>query len=147
MSTSSPPAGGLQPLVDALLESYRKDGRGHHINKQFLPSRDEAIEIVQLLLQLMYPGYFGRQDLTDENVGYHVVVLLSTVREKLETQIELCLCYRDEATDLSHDPNVPPNVSPDVPRCHHAGLSLARAFLERLPALRAQLLDDVQAAF
>jgi len=140
MSTSSvPPAGGLQPLVDALLESYRKDGRGHHINKRFLPSRDEAVSIVQLLLQLMYPGYYGRQDLTDENVGYHVGVLLSTVREKLEGQIELCLCYRDEATDERH--------RADVPRCRHEGRTLARAFLERLPSLRALLLDDVQAAY
>lgn len=140
MSTASaPPDGGLQTLVDALLQSYRVDGRAHHINKQFLPSRDEAVALLQLLLQLMYPGYFGRQDLTDENVGYHVGVLLSTVREKLERQIELCLCYRDELADDRH--------RADVPRCRAEGRSLARAFLERLPALRAMLLDDVQAAY
>ena len=62
--SSSPPEATLQPLVDAMLASYRSDARAHHINKRFLPSRDEAIEIVALLLQLFYPGYFGRQDLT-----------------------------------------------------------------------------------
>lgn len=140
MSTSSsPPPGGLQPLVDALLDSYRNDRRAQHINKRFLPSRDEAVQILQLVLQLMYPGYFGRQDLTDENVGYQVGVLLSTVREMLERQIELCLCYRDEAIDEAH--------RPDVPRCRHEGRALARAFLDRLPATRALLLDDVQAAY
>lgn len=137
MSTSSPPGPVLQPLVEALLASYRNDGRAHHINKRYLPSRDEAIEIVQLLLQLMYPGYFGRQDLTDENVGYHAGVLLSTLREKLERQIELCLCYRDETvTDRA-----------DVTVCRSEGRDLTRSFLERLPALRALLLEDVQAAY
>ncbi|MBI2390475.1 MAG: serine acetyltransferase [Deltaproteobacteria bacterium] len=136
-ASSSPPIGGIQPLVDALLASYRTDGRAHHINKRYLPSRDEAIAIVQLLLQLMYPGYFGRQDLTDENVGYHVGVLLSTVSEKLERQIELCLCYRDEAVAERADVTV----------CRSEGRGLAREFLDRLPALRALLLEDVQAAY
>jgi serine O-acetyltransferase len=129
----------LQPLVDAMLSSYRSDARAHHINKRFLPSRDEAIEIVRLLLQLFYPGYFGRQDLTDEDVGYHVGVLLSALREKLEAQIELCLCYRGEALE--------DGGRPDVPRCHKEGRTITRRFLERLPGLRALLLEDVQAAY
>jgi len=137
--SSNPPEATLQPLVDAMLASYRGDARAHHINKRFLPSRDESIEILQLLLQLIYPGYYGRQDLTDEDVGYHVGVLLSTLREKLERQIELCLCYRGEALE--------DGGRPDVPRCHKEGRAIAKRFLDRLPALRALLLDDVQAAF
>jgi len=138
-TSSSPPEVTLQPLVDAMLSSYRSDARAHHINKRFLPSRDEAIEIVRLLLQLFYPGYFGRQDLTDEDVGYHVGVLLSALREKLEAQIELCLCYRGEALE--------DGGRPDVPRCHKEGRTITRRFLERLPGLRALLLEDVQAAY
>lgn len=135
-SSSSPPEPSLQPLVDAMLASYRGDARAHHINKRYLPSRDEAIKIVQLLLQLFYPGYFGRQDLSDDDVGYHVGVLLSTLREKLEQQIELCLCYRGEE-----------HGKPDVPKCRHEGRAIAQRFLEQLPALRAALLEDVQAAY
>lgn len=122
-----------------MLASYRNDARAHHINKRFLPSRVEAIEIVNLLLQLFYPGYFGRQDLTDEDVGYHVGVILTTLREKLERQIELCLCYRGEALEAGGRPN--------VPQCHKEGRVIARQFLDRLPALRALLLEDVQAAY
>lgn len=119
-----------------MLESYRKDPRAHHINKRFLPSRREAIEVVQLLLQLFYPGYFGREDLSDDDVGYHVGVLLSTLREKLETQIELCLCYRGEEQGKA-----------DVQRCRSEGRNTTRKFLDRLPDVRAMLLEDVQAAF
>jgi serine O-acetyltransferase len=133
-----PPPDGIAPLVDALLESYRSDRRAQHINKRYLPSRDEAIEILHLLFQLFYPGYFGRQDLTDENLGYHVGVVLSTLREKLERQIELCLCYRGEAGD---------DGRADVPLCRNEGKRITRAFLERLPSLRTLLLEDIQAAY
>jgi serine O-acetyltransferase len=140
MSTSpdAPPDADLSQLVDALLASYRGDPRAHHINRRFLPSRDEIIEVVRLLLPVFYPGYYGRQDLTDENVGYHVGVLLSTARAKLESQIEMCLCYGSEC-----DPNHPVDVS----GCSRHEHKLATMFLKQLPALRSALIQDVQAAF
>ncbi len=126
----------LPALVDALLASYRGDPRAHHINRRFLPSRDEIIAILELYLQLFYPGYYGRQDLTDENVGYHVGVLLTTLREKLTRQIGQCLCYaaENEGTLSEQD-------------CAAAARQLAGRLLARLPEVRACLLDDVQAAF
>jgi serine O-acetyltransferase len=133
---STHPDADLSTLVASLLESYRSHERGNHINKHFLPSRDEIIEALRLLTQLLYPGYFGRQDLTDENVGFHAGVLLSTVREKLVRQIELCLCFTAEGQGPA-----------DVPTCHATARAIATRFLERLPAVRAVLLTDVQAAY
>ncbi len=127
----------LKGLVDALLHSYRADARGHHINRRYLPSRAEIIDVIHLLLQVLYPGYVGRQGLTDEEVAYHVGVLLSTLREKLARQIEQCLCHQAEAEhiDVSTEP------------CGPQAKKLASMFLAKLPELRATLLDDVQAAF
>ena len=71
----------LSEIVDAIVASYRRDPRAHHIGRRFLPSRDEIIEIAELLLQLVYPGYFGRQGLTEECITYHVGDLVSTLRE------------------------------------------------------------------
>ena len=122
-------AHSLAPLVDALVASYRSDPRAHHINKHFLPSRDEAIEIVSLLLQVFYPGYFGRPDVSDEDITYHVGMLLSQVQSKLERQVELCLCYRGEDE----------SGRADVPRCRGEARSIAWKFLEGVPALRALL--------
>ena len=112
MSPPNPPCSysdELPALVDALVEGYRADPRGHHINRRFLPSRDEIIEISGLLLQLLYPGYFGRQDLTDQNIGAHVGGLLAALRDKLERQIGLCLCYEDE---LGGCPDAEPSAAP-----------------------------------
>lgn len=128
-------AASLPSLVDAMLESYRGDPRGHHINKKFLPSRDEIIRCVQMLLQLFYPGYYGRQDLTDETIRFHVGCLLTELRATLARQIELCLCHQAEACAGCTD------------SCSGEATRVTDALLAALPALRRTLLTDVQAAY
>jgi serine O-acetyltransferase len=135
MTPETDTAHPLSNVVDALLEGYRSDARGHHIDRHYLPSRAEILEAVQLMLQLIYPGYFGRQGLTSENVAYHTGVIVSTLRDKLERQIELCVCHQAEAEGLPTGGCAP-----------HARKQTA-TFLAALPELRTRLLDDVQAAF
>jgi len=125
----------LDRLVEGLLASYRRDPRGQHVNRRYLPSRDEILEIARLLLELFYPGYYGRQDLTDENLAFHVGNLLSTVREKLLAQVETCLCY---AREIEGRP---------AAECGEAARRATGAFLARLPAIRDKLVLDVQAAY
>ncbi len=133
------PGGDLTALVGAFLESYREDPRAQFINKRFIPSRDEIIEVLKLLFELFYPGYFGRQDLTDENVGYHVGATLHTLREKLAAQIELCLCYGTESGE---------HATPDVPRCRATGAVRRRPDDPGAPPRDARrLVLDAQAAF
>lgn len=129
----------LSPLVDELLESYRESHRTHHIGRRALPSRAECIEILQLLLQVFYPGYFGRTDLAPEDVGYHVGVALSTVREKLSRQIEIAMCWEEERIHLE-------GRKAEAP-CRNACRGMAMAFLRSLPSVRRTLISDVEAAF
>ena len=133
MSTSE--ASSLERLVDGMVRSYRRDPRGQHVNRRFLPSRDEILEILRLLLELFYPGYFGRQDLTEENLEYHVGTLLSTLREKVQRQVETCLCSATESAGAPHG------------ACGDEARRVTVAFLERLPAIREALIEDVQAAY
>ena len=125
----------LAPLVQGMLESYRRDPRGHHINRRFLPSRDEILEVVKLLLELFYPGYFGRQDLTDENLAYHVGNLLSELREKLLRQVETCLCFAAETEGRGEG------------GCRDQARRVTAALLDRLAPIREALILDVQAAY
>jgi serine O-acetyltransferase len=129
-------AGGELPrLVERMVASYRGDPRAQHVNRRFLPSRDEILEIVRLLLELFYPGYFGRQDLTDENLAFHVGNLLSKLREKLHGQVETCLCFAAECDGApTHG-------------CAEAARRVTSAFLARLPDVREALVLDVQAAY
>jgi serine O-acetyltransferase len=128
-------AAALPGLVEGMLASYRRDPRAQHVNRRFLPSREEILEIVKLLLELFYPGYFGRQDLTDESLPFHVGTLLSTLREKLGRQVETCLCFAAECEGR------PAGV------CSEEAHRVAVRFLGRLPSVRDALVLDVQAAY
>ncbi len=127
--------GPLRSTVDALLLSYRTDARAQHINKHFVPSRDETVAILELLFELLFPGYFGKLDLDDDNLAYHVGGLVAELREKLERQVERCLCFEDESTQRL-----------GVPRCSEHGRQLAATLLARLPEVRQKLVLDAQAA-
>lgn len=125
----------LPRLVEAMLASYGRDPRGQHVNRRYLPSRDEIHDVVVLLLELFYPGYYGRQDLTDENLPFHVGNLLSTLREKLERQIETCLCFARETEGAG------------AGGCADRARAASATLLSRLPAIRDALILDVQAAY
>jgi len=133
--TSAVRKNGLQDVVEGVLASYRRDPRGRHVNRRFLPSRNEIGEVVELLLQLFYPGYYGRQDLTDENLAYHVGNLLSTLREKLERQVTTCHSF---AAELRGEPTAP---------CSDTARETVAVLLAKLPGIRDALLLDVQAAY
>lgn len=128
----------LADLTKKLVDDYRADTRAQRINRHFFPSRKEISEILELLFSLFYPGFFGREDVSDANVSYHVGMTLTELDEKLHRQIERCLCHGAELAD-SNDDVVPP--------CRSKARVVTTAFLEKLPDLRRSLIDDLQAAF
>ena len=135
MSAPAKEARELAELVAELLASYRRDPRAQHVGRRFLPSRVEILEALELLFELLFPGYFGRQDLTGENLEAHVTALLAGAREKLARQVESCLCFERETRGEPVEP------------CGGRALATADAFLGCLPSIRDALVLDVQAAY
>ncbi len=124
-----------EELTERFLASYMGDERARRISHRYLPSREAIVEILESVLDLMYPGYFGRRDLTGDNLRAHVAQSLAVLAPKLEREMEHCLCYGREAIKAS--------VGECAPRAHE----LAKIFLDRLPEIRGLLIRDVQAAF
>lgn len=127
----------LDEVLGTLLKHYQDDSRAQYINRRFIPDREEILLIQRQLLELFFPGYYGRQGLTSENLELHVRGVLTTLQERLEVQIELCLCHGSEREQRM----------PDVPVCRQRGRRVAEAFLRQLPELRSLLLLDIQAAY
>ncbi len=128
----------LSELVDGVVASYKHDPRTQHIGKLYLPSRDEIIQLVRDLLELLYPGFIGRQHLTDHNVAFHVGDLLPRIGETAFKQVYQCMLYADE-TGSSESADT---GSPDD-RARKATI----AFLESIPSIRERLAGDVQASY
>ncbi len=125
----------LPNLVDAVVRSYKDLPRCRHIDRRYLPSREQTVELIERLLELVYPGFFGRQNLTEHNVAYHVGELLPRIGLLAHQQINKTLCYMAEL-----EGNGPGN-------CEQRATEVAEKFLESLPHVREMLDGDVQAAY
>jgi serine O-acetyltransferase len=127
----------LETLARELLDSYLSDERARRISHRYLPSREAIVEIVEAVLDLMYPGYFGRRDLNNENLGAHIAQSVAALAPKIEREMEHCLCYGRERESSRGD----------IGDCAPRARELTQVFLRRLPEIRKLLLRDVQAAF
>jgi serine O-acetyltransferase len=136
----------MEHLSRELLDSYLGDERARRIARRYLPSREAIAEILQGVLDLMYPGYFGRRDLNRENLGGYVSESLAALAPKIEREMEHCLCYGREHDDWRADERPDPG-RPGFGECAPRARELTEVFLGRLPEIRALLVKDVQAAY
>ena len=129
----------LPAVVDALVASVVHEPRMRHLNRVHLPSRDEIVVCVGLLRQLLFPGYFGKPGLTSTNVTYRVGEIVTDVADRLYEQVRHCLRYRRGVPDDA--------AAEDCLDCDDRAAEVVSTFLDRIPAVRETLSDDVQAAF
>src|SRR5260370_40934367 len=87
----------LEALTEEFLDSYMGDERARRISRRYLPSREAIVEILESVLDLMYPGYFGRRDLSSDNLGAHVAYSVAVLAPTLEGEMGHCLCYGRES--------------------------------------------------
>lgn len=127
----------LEKVTNELLSSYLGDERARHVSRRYLPSREAIVDILESVLDLMYPGYFGRRDLTMANLELYVTEKVASLAPKLERELEHCLCYGREREGSSAKSG----------ECAPRARELSEAFLARLPDIRRLLITDVQAAF
>jgi serine O-acetyltransferase len=129
----------LEEVTGDLLQSYRGDARARHVARRYLPSREAIIEILESVLGLMYPGYFERRDLTEDNLEAHIAEKVAALVPRLERELEHCLCYGRERESAA--------TNGAFGDCAPRSRELADVFLRQLPQIRGLLIRDVQAAF
>ena len=135
----------LGELVARVVHSYNSDERTQHIDHVYLPARDEIIQLVRDLLELLYPGFIGRQHLTQHNVAFHVGDLMPRIGEAAYRQIYMCLCYHEEEVSAAESGSGEGERPSDS--CDQRAREITLGFLEYLPEIREVLAGDVQAAF
>lgn len=92
----------LETLATALEDSYFAYRRIHHINTVHLPARDEVYEITRRLFALIFPGFFGRQDLTSKNIHQYLTTEMDGISQQMYQLIYQCFRCRsknDPASD------------------------------------------------
>lgn len=99
-----------------------------------LPNRGTIIGIIKDLRRVVFPGYFGDENISSTMPGYFLGNMLTHIYEEMRTQIEIAILYddkgassREEITEKARD--------------------ICERFISRLPYIQKMLLMDVQAGF
>ena len=99
-----------------------------------LPSRGAIIGIIKDLRRVVFPGYFGDENISSTMPGYFLGNMLTHIYEELKAQIEIALLYDDKGKSSSADVT-------------EKAREICERFISRLPYIQKMLLMDVQAGF
>jgi serine O-acetyltransferase len=132
----------LPEIVQSLVGSVLAEPRMKHLDRVYLPTRDAIIHCIDLLRQLVFPGYFGKQGLTTENLSFRVGELANELTGVLYDQVRCCLRYRKGIAGENGDA-----LTAQCKECDAEAARIVSIFFDRVPAVRDVLATDVQAAF
>jgi len=123
----------LEQLTAKLLDSYAELGGINHQDGVNLPDKQTVKEITQQLLYLLFPGFFRKNHLTNEDFA-------------LDTQQRL----QEVCTSLSHEITKSLEYAPPhgLKACGYAAAAqeITCKLMTQLPQIREVLSTDVQAA-
>lgn len=106
------------------------------LHDQPMPSIQILKEIVDLLREILFPGYFGESDVRSESIRYYLGVNTERAFNLLVDQIHAGLCFictdEDPEASLRH---------------RKSAYEMGTKFITQLPRMRQILASDVEAAF
>ncbi|MDR0915627.1 MAG: serine acetyltransferase [Oscillospiraceae bacterium] len=121
----------IHRLADSVTDSYRADESMIKIDESNQIGRDAIVEIIRNLRGVIFPGFFRGEPLRRDELDAYVRALLEKLIGNLEKQISRALLHH------GNDARAPELTATEI----------TRAFLERLPQIRALLATDIDAAF
>lgn len=127
----------LKKAISQLSEfdSYKEVCHEHKLGEP-LPSVKKLEEIVVLLREILFPGYFGNSTVHPDSMSYYIGVNTEKVFELLSEQILSGLCFVcDKSTEYRVDDH------------RQKALDTTLEFISLLPEIRKTLTKDVIAAY
>ncbi len=125
----------LKDAIEAMVASCSDEKTINHVGAALIPSKTEIINILGILQDLLFPGFFGRQELSPATVAYHLGEEMIKLYEMLSAQISRSIRHECRRMDSL------------CVRCVQKGWEEALLFIEKLPALRGLLARDVKAHY
>ncbi|MHC4461438.1 MAG: serine O-acetyltransferase EpsC [Planctomycetota bacterium] len=125
----------IENLVGEIARTYKGDSGINFIDASDLPVRGEILDILDLLFEVLFPGYTGKRTVTKSNINFIVGDILCQVYTDLAGQIERAYRYRCRMEKC------------DSGGCRTMAEDVTRHLLAQLPKIRQLLKGDVGAAF
>jgi serine O-acetyltransferase len=125
----------IESLVGDIVATYRGDLGINFIDASNLPVRSKILEVLDLLFEVLFPGYTGKRTVTKSNVNFIVGDILSQVYAELSEQVERAYRYQCRMRKC------------DGCDCRTMAQTVTEHLLSQMPKIRQMLKGDVGAAF
>ncbi len=126
----------IQAVLAGLIKSYREDSGTNFIDDINLPVLKSIHEILDKLLEILFPGYKGLKTITSENVPYIIGSLLCDVKKLLSLQITRALKHQCKMENIQGDC-----------RSEERAEKITADLLNSLVKIRKIIQSDVSAAY
>jgi len=126
----------IPSLVEKMLQNYEKYDRLNHLEGKDLPSKDVVIDVLEHLLALLFPGYYGTRQFIISNIRSFLNHTLTLIIDKFVGEIDKSLKYICRKIETCPE---------DF--CINRAQVVMKELLDQLPEIRAYLKGDMQAAF
>ena len=126
----------LPRLTDDIVATYRQcEVPLHHLETTPLPSRESVVQIIEILQEIIFPGYFGKKGLDTHSIRYHI-------GDSLESAYEML--FREIYRGIRHGCQLSETI---CTHCEDIAENQTIGLLERIPEIRNALARDVEAAY
>ena len=125
----------IENLVGEITRTFQGDSGINFIDASNLPVRGEILKILDLLFEVIFPGYTGRRTVTKSNINFIVGDILCQVYTELSKQTERAYQYQCRIKKC------------DGCDCRTMAENVTKHLLTQLPKIRERLKGDVGAAF
>ncbi|MCD4831922.1 MAG: hypothetical protein K8R02_09000 [Anaerohalosphaeraceae bacterium] len=129
------PQKDISKIVKSIVDTYQDDSGTNFIDSSNLPLRDKIRLILDLLAEVIFPGYTGLKQVTSSNVSFVIGDVLCQVRDELKEQIKRALLHQCKLKDCSSC------------GCSEMAELVAESVLSQMPKIRELLKTDIKAAF
>jgi serine O-acetyltransferase len=129
------PQNKLAQIIEKILDTYQDDKGINHLEGPNLPAREAVEEIVVDLLNVIFPGYYEKLEISREEVSLYIWERIVSTYHNLSREITKSLKTIAEMEKKTDDELTTIAVQKTL------------AFLLRLPHVRKKLTGDVGAAY
>lgn len=126
----------LSRLAEDIIATYREFPATQYIGPSSLPNRDVIIQLIGMMRELLFPGFFGKQSLSEADLSYHVNSMVGAVRDALFDQIRRTIRHQEQR-----------GGNTECKDCDATAAAVTDEFLGAIPKIRRILSTDAQAAF
>lgn len=116
--------------IDAIIRGAESRKELANVGDALRPQKKEIIDILRLLQEVVYPGYFGDIALYRENLKDHLGDVLFRIHQRLTAEVEKALGRAQPGGDVGA-----------------RAREVTTSFFEELPAIADLLAEDVKAAW